>query len=139
MIIKDFALEFSCFRHPCRAEDAHGAFHWWCLWQCAAFRLPANRWCRRQFRCATVDFKVQMREPCEVSSDIAVSTSLYIVLVHLLGLQCRRHGIEGVCLPPPFSTRTVQRRPVGLEPSFATIDQTKSTGRFLQNRSSRHS
>ena len=71
------APEFFCFRHPRWAEDAHGAFHWWCLRQCAAFRLPANGWCR-PFQCPV---QLILRFKCAsisgLSSDIIGSTSLH--------------------------------------------------------------
>lgn len=50
------------------------------------------------------------------------------------GLHFLRHTIERVCLPPTFSTRTVRRSSVGLEPSFLN-QSSKQAARFLRKRS----
>ena len=70
------APEFFRFRHPRRAEDAHSAFHWWCLWQCAAFGLSANRWCRRPVPHPTIDLELQMCEHFRFLPEIILRTSL---------------------------------------------------------------
>ena len=54
------ASRFFCFRHSHGAEDAHGAFHWWCFRKRSAFGLPTNRWCRRLIQRPTVDFNFAM-------------------------------------------------------------------------------
>ena len=112
------APEFFRFRHPRRAEDAHSAFHWWCLWQCAAFGLSATRWCRRPVLLPTIDLEVQNARAFQVFTPNH-SANFATVLVQLLGLvHFLRHTIEGVCFPPTFSARTVRRSSVGVQPSF---------------------
>ena len=106
------------FRHPRRAEDAYGAFHWWCLWQFAALGLSANRWCRRPVLHPTIDLEVQM---CKYSRFFTPnhSANFATIFVQLLGLvHFCRHTIERLCLPPTFSARTVRRSSVGVQPSF---------------------
>ena len=109
-------MEVQLFRHPRWAEDAHGAFHRWCLWQRAAFRLPANRWCRLpswHFHSLSSNegfSKVSSELLHSAATSMVTLFSSAVRLVRFL-----RHALEGVCLPPAFSTQPMQRSPVGFE------------------------
>ena len=76
-------MEVQLFRHPRWAEDAHGAFHRWCLWQRAAFRLPANRWCRLpSWHFHSLSFNEGFSK---VSSELLPSAATSMVTLFFLG------------------------------------------------------